>query len=1244
MLDGGQWPTDRSIMSDNSPRASEAEARFNEVLASVLEAEERGCPLDRVALLEQYPELASELNAFFENRSRVAAIDDPLRTQAYEGAGTGPAPAASEPEARFGEYVLLCEIARGGMGVVYRAHQLSLNRQVALKTILAGELASSTLVRRFHIEAEAAALLDHPHIVPIYEVGEIEGQHYFTMKLVEGGSLASRIGEFSLPAGCASALAERRQTVIAALMATVARAVHHAHERGILHRDLKPGNILLQSPAPTDGGAAPLVADFGLAKRFDRAGDLTQSQTIVGTAAYMAPEQALATRGALTTATDVYGLGSILYELLTGRPPFLAKSFVDTVAQVVDEPPVAPSKRNPSVASDLEAVCLKCLEKDPARRYRSAQELADDLERFAAGEAVSLRRRSRLERARRWVRHNRLTAALVGAVAALLVVTTAGSLVAAWRIGRARDLAARYAREAATLAAQDREARTLAARARDYALAALEAERQANLAKDRLLVSGYVANGTRALDAGDTSGALVWYGEALRREAGDPAREEAHRTRLSAVLRHCSRPVQMWCTPVASPPPVLSPDGMRVLLVDLETAVVADVLTGENITPPMKHGFGILHATFSRDGRRVVTASSDFTARVWDADSGAPIGPALRHDKGVRFAAFSPDGRQLVTGSHDKAARVWTLSRPDRNGDPVGPAAPLVLRHQQTVRYAAFSQDSRHLLTISGELTPGDHELLVWDLSNAAQPDPIRFPQKAALFVRWAVFSPDAAAVIWQRFNLAVQLWDYRGDPQRLPARQIAPAVPNVRAGPDEGLSADGTRVIAASGSVAHIHELRTGHAIGPPLVHGDEVQLAALSPDGRLAATAGRDRVARVWITATGQPLIPPLRHGQRVTHVRFNDDGSRLLTLAADGTARVWDLGWHEPNARLVPTGGKGQIALSPDGALTASLNADGAVLVHDARNGKTLNGPWSLGQPARRLAFAPDARRLLAVSDTNARVWDAVAGHPLGPVWTDAGFGVAEQYLFTPDSSHVAILGPTGRLRVWNIATGQGQANQLLPGTPTPRGLALAPDGRRVGVVSEEQRFEVRDVITGALLLGPLKHVAPLTHAAFSADGSRLAVAAVDGTAVVWDAAGRQIMATAPGHGHPLRQVTFSGDGRRLAAVAEEHTARVWDVATGQPITPLLSQADPIATALLSPDGRCLITRGEGGMAQVWDLVGDGRPVDDLVRFTRVLSGLALDPMTGGIEPIETGDLRADWTRLRTRYPAEFLPPTP
>jgi tRNA A-37 threonylcarbamoyl transferase component Bud32 len=326
----------------------------------------------------------------------------------------GPMPAGAAPGTTvryFGDYELLEEIARGGMGVVYKARQKSLNRVVALKMILAGQLASTDDVHRFHTEAEAAANLDHPGIVPIYEVGAFEGQHYFSMGYVEGESVAARIAGGPLPP---------RQA--ADLVKAVADAVHYAHQHGVIHRDLKPANILL------DSAGRPRVTDFGLAKRVEAGSQVTTTGQILGTPSYMPPEQAAGKASQIVPASDVYALGAVLYVLLTGRPPFYAANPLDTLLQVLEQEAISPRQLNPDVPRDLETIVLKCLEKSPQRRYTTAQELAQELGRYLAGEPIQARPLSGAERAWRWCRRNPARAAAAGVVLLSLVVVLAGGV------------------------------------------------------------------------------------------------------------------------------------------------------------------------------------------------------------------------------------------------------------------------------------------------------------------------------------------------------------------------------------------------------------------------------------------------------------------------------------------------------------------------------------------------------------------------------------------------------------------------------------------------------------------------------------------------------------------------------------------------------------------------------------------------------------------------------------------------
>ena len=371
--------------------SDDREQRLQKVLADYIKAVEAGEPPDRAALLASHPDLADDLHACFCNREELDRLSGLFRAES---------PVGSFPCA-FGSYELLQELGRGGMGIVFKARDTKVGRIVALKMIHGGRLASREDKERFRIEVEATASLDHPLVVPIYEVGESGGQPYFTTKFMEGGSLDARLDEFRSDPRAA-----------ARLVASAARTVHHAHQRGLMHRDLKPANLLI------DAEGRPHVTDFGLALRTDADKRLTTDGTVVGTASYMAPEQARGDRK-LTTAVDIYALGAILYEILSGSVPFAGDSPVATLQLVLEKDPLAPSSLDPGVNRDLEKVCLKCLEKDPNRRYGSAEALAEDLERWLEGQPVVARPVGTAGRAWRWCRRHPAAAALA-AVTALL--------------------------------------------------------------------------------------------------------------------------------------------------------------------------------------------------------------------------------------------------------------------------------------------------------------------------------------------------------------------------------------------------------------------------------------------------------------------------------------------------------------------------------------------------------------------------------------------------------------------------------------------------------------------------------------------------------------------------------------------------------------------------------------------------------------------------------------------------------
>ena len=425
------------------PRRSDSVGVQEQIVAACVRYESAwrsGGAVDIEAFLANVPEtVRSGL------RRELAALDEELRGADAEDRlpGTGPgvcapgfrldaahhAPVAGERVNYFGDYEILGELGRGGMGVVYKARQVSVNRLVALKLLRWGHDVGDDQLVRFRNEAEAVAALDHPHVVPILEVGRHEGQPYFTMKLLGGGSIAQRLPGYSSDPRAA-----------AALIVPVAEAVYHAHRRGILHRDLKPANILL------DEQGRPYVGDFGLAKRLEGDGGLTLSQEILGTPAFMASEQADRNLGPVTTATDVYGLGAILYAMLTGRPVFRAETLMETLRLVRDATPVPPSRLNPRVARDLETICLKCLQKDPADRYGSAEAVVDDLNRYLAGEPIAARSVGAATRLWMWCRRRPAQAALGLTLTLALAATSLTAAVAA----RQAELRRFAARDAAT--------------------------------------------------------------------------------------------------------------------------------------------------------------------------------------------------------------------------------------------------------------------------------------------------------------------------------------------------------------------------------------------------------------------------------------------------------------------------------------------------------------------------------------------------------------------------------------------------------------------------------------------------------------------------------------------------------------------------------------------------------------------------------------------------------------------------
>ena len=509
-------------MGNAQTSTEDREQRLDEVVTAYLRALASGQVPDRQEWLARHPDLREDLADFLAAQEEMNRLAGPLRevvraaATLSQGADVTPGRLQDllldSPSRFLGDYELLDVIGQGGMGVVYRARQKSLNRLVAVKRLRGGRPAEET--QRFRNEALTVAELDHAHIVPVYEVGEHDGQLYFSMKLFEGGSLAEHLDRYIADARAA-----------ARLVAEVARAVHHAHQRGVLHRDLKPSNILL------DARGQPHVTDFGLAKRVTDEDSLTLSGQLVGTPGYMAPEQTVSKKAPLTTAADVYGLGAILYALLTGRPPFRGETVLDTLQQVKEQEPQRLCKLNPRVARDLETICLKCLRKEPAQRYGSAEALAEDLERFLNGEPIQARPMGALARLRRWCSRNPLGAAL-GLTIGLAIVGLAVGTILLWQEKRQTSDALRQAeRERDAKAQQQRQAR----RAVDDMYTAVAEQWLANQPHLQRLQKDFLEK------------ALAYYQQAAAEDGSDPdvkAQAASSSIRVGAIQTALGRPEQ----------------------------------------------------------------------------------------------------------------------------------------------------------------------------------------------------------------------------------------------------------------------------------------------------------------------------------------------------------------------------------------------------------------------------------------------------------------------------------------------------------------------------------------------------------------------------------------------------------------------------------------------------------------------------------------------------------------------------
>jgi eukaryotic-like serine/threonine-protein kinase len=981
----------------------------------------------------------------------------------------------------FGDYELLEEMGRGGMGVVYKARQVSLDRLLALKLILSGHLAGEEEVRRFHTEAAAAANLEHPNIVAIHETGEHEGQHYFSMQLIEGVPLTDLADIYRQD--------PRRS---ARLLRKVAGAVHHAHQRGILHRDLKPGNILV------DDQDEPHLTDFGLAKRVDLPGELTRTDTTLGTPDYMSPEQAQGHHRLLTTASDVWSLGAVLYDLLTGRPPLHRATPWQTMEAVVKDQPVRPRLLNPAVPRDLETICLKCLEKEPGKRYGSAEALAQDLGRFLEGQSVLCRPVSRVGETWRWCRRQPVRAALAGALILTLVLGSAGVLWQ-WQRAEQEGLAARQV------------AYVLAIRSAQHALEAND------LGEARSLLDQ--CQPTKRSVFGRSPDLRHWEWRYLREQCrGDEWFALGQYSLNVESLR-------------------VSSDGKFLAVrIGLEHVGIWDWAASRCLAE--------LHAPAPRWARNLaflpgtsllavgtVGPNDQPELMIWDANLSLekerfPI------DETVQALAISPDGKWL--GILHIGGDVTVM---DFASKQVRRRYPAKLSASGDCGDLTFSRDGSRLIV--GQF---DGRILVREWRTDAEPLEIPCHDHPFDGVKALACSPTDDLIALATTN--IWLWNYvTGTPLgELPGHSHW--IAGLEFSPDGQWLAS----VAADRSVRLWDVARRTQARRLQ-GHVDEVWSLAYLPDGETLVTGGKDGSILFWKTrATWRPptdaTLPEPNRGR----LTFTPDGQSFITVGANRSVRLWNT---HPLRELEQLSFLGPdvlgVAFSGDGRWLAAAEATGNLKVWDWNTRRVITNlvipqaGWAGVGFTARSGFLT-TRTALGAQGWETQSWQSIPNAP------DFKRLRIQSVSLSPTERQWASGHENGTVTLWTFPASKQQA-EFSAHSEAVNELAFSPDGDLIVSASDDGYVHLFNVPAPLHLGGFRAHYNSAGAVCFSPDGQRLVTGGrtLKEPATLWDLATRRTLISLKGQGRSHVDLVFSPDGNTLVGLDNDGNVDLWHAPT-------------------------------------------------------------------------------------------------